>query len=275
MRSKIAFGFFIATALASTSCGRAPSSLLRVGQAPLYDFPLYVSTADGTGTIWKFDEKGTKEAFVTGLDDPRGIATDKYNNLWVVEGGQSRLVKINLSTKAITIVRSGLSNPSVVAIDSFGDAYVNQEAANNILRASDGKIMATFSSRPTAIAYGVNDIPVFGLYDSSQVVWGLDQTSKANVVEPVMIATDGTGRVYVAQGSASNGRVYRFNQKSAEGQKVVADGLNGATGIAVDPAGNIYIAEAGAARIVLVTFDGKLYNWSDVVLPQYMAFTKY
>lgn len=261
--------------LASTSCGRGASSLLRVGQAPLYDFPLYVSTADGTGTIWKFQSDGTKEAFVTGLNDPRGVATDKYNNLWVVEGGLNRLVKINLSTKVQTVVRSGLSNPSVVAIDSFGEAYVNQEAANNVIRASDGETLVTFSSRPTAIAYGVNDLPVFGLFDNSSVVWGTEMTSSASVDEPVMIATDGTGRVYVAQGSSSNGRVYRFNQKNSSGQKVVADGLNGATGLAVDPAGNLYIAEAGAARIILVTFDGALYNWSDIVLPQYMAFTQY
>lgn len=261
--------------LASTSCGRGPSGLLRVGQAALYDFPLYVSTADGTGTIWKFDESGSKTAFVTGLNDPRGIATDKYNNLWVVEGGSNRLLKINLSTKEQTVVRTGLSNPSVVAIDSFGDAYVNQEASNNVLRAGDGSVFATFTSRPTAIAFGVNDIPLFGLYDSSQVAWETSQSSTATVVEPVMIATDGTGRVYVVQGSASSGRVYRFNQKNSEGQIVVADGLNGATGLAVDPAGNLYVAESGSARIVLVTFDGKLYNWADIVLPQYMAFTQY
>lgn len=261
--------------LGSTGCGRGAADLLRVGEPPLYDFPLYVSTADGTGTIWKFQSDGTKEAFVTGLNDPRGVATDKYNNLWVVEGGTSRLLKINLASKVQTVVRTGLLNPSVVAIDSFGEAYVNQEAANNVIRASDGATTLTFSSRPTAIAFGVNDIPIFGLFDNSTVVWGLDQSSSASVIEPVMIATDGTGRVYVAQGSASNGRVYRFNQKNSQGQKVVADGLNGATGLAVDPAGNLYIAEAGAARIILVTFDGSLYNWSDVVLPQYMAFTQY
>lgn len=259
----------------ASGCGRGAADLLRVGEPPLYDFPLYVSTADGTGTIWKFQSDGTKEAFVTGLNDPRGVATDKYNNLWVVEGGNNRLIKINLSTKAQTVVRSGLSNPSVVALDSFGEAYVNQEAANNVIRASDGQVSITFSSRPTAIAYGVNDIPIYGLFDISTVVWGQDQSSSATVAEPVMIATDGTGRVYVAQGSTNNGRIFRFNQKNSEGQKVVADGLNGATGLAVDPAGNLYIAEAGAARIVLVTFDGALYNWSDVVLPQYMAFTQY
>ncbi len=275
MRSKLKIFCIFLILGASTSCGRGASSLLRVGQAPLYDFPLYVSTADGTGTIWKFDIDGTKVAFVTGLNDPRGIATDKYNNLWVVEGGLSRLIKINLSTKVQTVVRSGLGNPSVVAIDSFGDAYVNQESANNIVRASDGTIVTTFSSRPTAIAFGVNDIPIFGLYDTSQVVWDIEQTSTATVAEPVMIATDGTGRVYVAQGSATNGRVYRFNQKNSSGQVSVADGLRGATGIAVDPAGNVYVAESGSARIVLVTFDGTLFNFADVVLPQYMAFTQY
>lgn len=270
---RLFISFFIF--LTATSCGRAPSSLLRVGQAPLFDFPLYVSTADGTGTIWKFELDGTKSAFVTGLNDPRGVATDKYNNLWVVEGGTSQLLKINLSTKVQTVVRTGLNNPTIVAIDSFGEAYVNQEGAFNVIRASDGEVYSTFDSRPTALAFGVNDIPIFGLYDDNSVVWEKTMTSEATVSEPVMIATDGTGRVYVAQGSVTSGRVYRFNQKNSQGQAVVADGLNGATGLAVDPAGNLYIAEAGSARIVLVSFDGQLFNFADVVLPQYMAFTQY
>lgn len=256
-------------------CGRAPSSLLRVGQAPIYDFPLYVSSADGTGTIWKFELDGTKTEFVTGLNDPRGIATDKYNNLYVVEGGSSQLTKINLTTKAQTVVRTGLANPSVVAVDSFGETYVTQESANNIIRGSDGQVVVTFDSRPTALAFGVNDIMLVGLFDSNQVQWGKEATSTAAVNEPVMIATDGNGRVYVAQGSASDGSVFRFNQQSSEGRATVADGLSGATGIAVDPAGNIYVAEAGSARIVLITYDGQLYNFADVVLPQYMAFQQY
>lgn len=258
------------------ACGRAPSTLLRVGQAPVYDFPLYVSSGDGTGTIWKYEIDGSKTVFVTGLNDPRGVATDKFNHLYVVEAGASRLVRFDLKSSQMTVVRDGLQTPSVVAADSFGESYVTQEGAKNIIRASDGKVVASFGSRPTALAFGVNDLLLVGLYDASQVVWGIvSGAPAATVSEPVMIATDSTGRVYVAQGSASGAKVFRYNQRDNGGLVTVADGLNGATGIAVDPAGNIYIAEPGASRLVLVTFDGQLYNWSSVSVPQYLTFTQY
>lgn len=258
------------------ACGRSPSSILRVGQPPIYDFPLYVSSGDGTGTIWEFDLDGSKKTFVTGLNDPKGIATDKFNNLYVVEAGASRLIKIHLTTKETTVVRDGLDLPTVVAIDSFGEPYVNQENLNNIIRASDGKVINTYSSRPTALAFGVNDLLLVGLYDAGTVYWGSSADAPStSVTEPVMIATDSTGRVYVAEGAATNAKVHRFNQRNPDSKTTVANGLNGATGIAVDPAGNIYIAEPGASRLVLVTYDGQLYNWASVTVPQYLAFTKY
>lgn len=258
------------------ACGRGPSPLLRVGQAPIYDFPMYVSTGDGTGTIWKFEQDGTKTAFVTGLNDPKGVATDKFNNLWVVEAGASQLLKIDLSSRETTVVRTGLNVPTVVAVDSFGEAYVTQEGLNNVIRATDGKIVASYTSRATAVAFGVNDLMLVGLYDESKIFWGAASSAPtAQITEPVMIATDGTGRVYVAEGSATNAKVYRFHQQSSNGQTTVADGLNGATGIAVDAVGNIYIAEPGASRIILVTYKQELFLWSSVVAPQYMTLTQY
>ena len=258
------------------SCGKHPADLLRVGQAPLYDFPLYVSAGDSSGTIWKFNSDATKEVFVTGLNDPRGIAVDKYQNMYVVEYGSSQVIKINLDSRAITVVADGLLTPSVVAVNSFGEAYVNQEGANNIIRIRDRKVISTYTSRPTAIAFGINDIMLVGLYDSAKVLWGgLSDSPSDQVQEPVMIATDANGRTYVSEGTAVNSKVYRYHQSEPTGKTVVADGLNGATGIAVDSVGNIYIAEPGASRISLVTFRNEFYFWSNITAPQYMAFTQY
>ena len=160
------------------------------------------------------------------------------------------------------VIATGLLSPSVVAVDSFGEAYVTQEGANNIIRAADKKVVASFAGRATAIAFGVNDLMLIGLYDSNQVFWGKEAGSPStSVTEPVNIATDATGRVYVAEGAASNARVIRYHQRDPGGQTVVANGLNGAAGIAVDSVGNIFIAEPGASRIVLVTHDQQLFNW--------------
>lgn len=258
------------------SCGKHPADLLRLGQAPHYDFPLYVSSGDSTGTIWKFNSDATKEIFVTGLNDPRGITVDKYQNMYVVEYGNSRVIKIKLDTKAISVVVDTLLTPSVVAVDSFGEVYVNQEGANNIIRARDRKVINTYSSRPTAIAFGINDLMLVGLFDTAKVLWGGKSNSPSDTVqEPIMIATDANGRTYVSEGTAINSKVYRFHQSEPSGRTVVADGLQGATGIAVDSVGNIYIAEPGASRISLVTYKNEFYFWSNITAPQYMSFTQY
>jgi sugar lactone lactonase YvrE len=268
--------FLIFSLFAVISCGRRPADLLRQGQAPVYDFPLYVSSGDGTGTIWKFERDGSKSMFVTGLSDPRGIALDRYGNMYVAEYAAQRVIKINLSNQEITVVADQLQTPSVVAVDSFGDVFVNQEGAKNIIRARDKKIIQTYDARPTALAFGVNDLMVVGLFDTNKVIWGPDLTSPSDSIqEPVMIATDATGRTYVAEGTVSNARVYRYQQTSPAGKTVVADSLSGATGIAVDAVGNIYIAEPGASRISLVTFKNEFFYFANVIAPLYIAFTQY
>ncbi len=274
---KFLFVLFLGSFFLNAGCGRRPSDLLRQSQAPVYDFPLFVSVGDGSGTIFKFERDGTRTTFVTGLNDPRGIAIDRYNNLYVVEYGANRLLKFKISSpESPTVVAENLQTPSVVAVDSYGEAYVNQEGANNIIRVRDNSVVATYSGRPTAVAFGVNNLMMVGLFDSSQVLWGSDPSSPSDSIqEPVMIATDGTGRVYVAEGTFTNSRVYRYNQTSPAGKTVVADSLSGATGIAVDSVGNIYIAEAGNSRISVVTNKNEFYYWANVVLPQYMAFTQY
>ena len=258
------------------ACGKHPADLLRLGQTPLYNFPLYVSAGDSTGTIWKFDSAATKEIFVTGLNDPRGLTIDKYQNLYVVEFGASRVTKINLKSKVSTVLATGLQTPSVVAVDSFGDVYVNQEGTKNVVRVRDMKVINTYTSRPTAIAFGVNDIMLVGLFDAAKILFGAAPDSQsASVTEPVMITTDANGRVYVAEGTASNAKVYRFNQSAPSGRTTVADGLSGATGLAVDSVGNLYIAEPGASRISLVTFKNEFFFWANITSPQYMSFTPY
>jgi len=265
----------MAFAVLALSCGRGPSTLLRFGQAPIYDFPMYVSCG-APGQILKFNSDGSREVFKSGLNDPRGLATDLYGNLYVVEQGANQLTKIKISSGDTSVVADNLFTPSVVAVNSVGEAFVAQDGQMNIIRASDKRIFASYSSIASALAFGVNDLPIVGLFAADQVQWGFNGGSSAAVTDPVNVTTDATGRVYVAEGAASGARVLRYHQRSAGGEKVVADSLSGPTGIAVDPVGNIYIVEQGAARIVLVTHSGELYAWATSVIdPYYAVFTQY
>ncbi len=266
---------FVFLCFSLVNCGRSASRLLRVGQAPVYDFPMYVSCG-APGTILQFNSDGTRSVFASGLNDPRGLAADRFGNLYVVEQGANQLTKINISSGQRTVVADNLFTPSVVAVNSVGEVFVAQDGQMNIIRASDKKVFATYTSIASALAFGVNDIPLVGLFSEDLVQWGLGSGPTTTVDDPVNITTDATGRVYVAEGASSGARVLRYHQRSPGNPKVVADSLSGPTGIAVDPVGNIYIVEQGAARIVLVTHKGEFYSWATGIIdPYYLVFTQY
>jgi hypothetical protein len=187
------------------------------------------------------------------------------------------VLKLPAAGGAYEVLAEGLAGPSVVAVDSFGEAYVAQDGARNITRLSDGKVFASYATLPTALAFGVNDQAIVGLYDADRVLWGwTESAAAASVASPVNASVDGTGRVYVAQGDPLNGRVYRYHQREPDEGAVVADGLVGPLGIAVDLVGDLFVVEQGAQRVVLISHDGTKYSWlSGVTDPQYLAFTQY
>jgi len=165
----------------------------------------------------------------------------------------------------------------VVATDSFGDVYVAQDGAMNIMRLSDKKVFASYTSVPSALTFGVDDTPIVGLFNENKVTWSWEiDGPSASITNPNNASIDGTGRVYVAQADPLQGQIIRYNQREPGAGTLVADNLLGPTGIAVDLTGNIFIVEQGASRVVLVTYDGKKFEWlSGVEDGQYLAFTQY
>ncbi len=263
------------------SCGRAPSSLLRQGQSPIFDFPLYL-TEGANGRVLRFDEKVNMSVLVTGLNNPTGMATDRSNNLYVVESGNNRILKVDVKTGTFTVFAADLDTPSVVAVDSFGEVYVLQHGSSrNVLRLSDRSIIRSYSSPflPTALAFGVDDIMIVGVdntgSNSDYVEWVKGGTQVA-VNSPTNISTDSTGRVYVSENTVGNSQILRFHQRGGSSKAVVAEGLSAPSGIAVDPVGNLYVIEQGNPRVVLVDIEGLSWEWvTGVIDPQYLTFTQY
>lgn len=75
MRLKLFVPSFVAAMLVVT-CGRSASTMLRQGQSPVFDFPLYISEG-ATGRIWRYNRDRSRTLVLSGLNDPRGIATDR------------------------------------------------------------------------------------------------------------------------------------------------------------------------------------------------------
>ncbi|MGZ3700125.1 MAG: hypothetical protein ACXVCH_18680, partial [Bdellovibrionota bacterium] len=171
-----------AIAISLAACGREPANLLRQGQIPVYDFPLYV-TDGASGLLLKFTSNRTKTTVLSGLNNPAGVATDRWGNIFVVESGANRVLKIKASTGAATVLRDNLSAPSVLAVDQFGEAYIAQDTPHNIIRGRDGVVVASFFQKPSGIAAGVGDLLVIAdtnLTDSTKslIYWGPSATAQ-------------------------------------------------------------------------------------------------
>jgi hypothetical protein len=269
--------FLLSLIVLITACGREPSRLLRQGQLPIFDFPLYL-TEGAAGRVWKIDRDRTMTLMAEGLNDPRGLATDRFQNIYVAEFGSGRVLKFAGGDPAYEVVREGLVEPSVVAVDGFGEVYVAQSETNAVRRLSDDQDFGSYAVAPSALGFGVDDIPLVGVYDENSLSWGWNAESaqRTDIPRPVNVSVDGTGRVYGAAGGVTDGQVIRYHQREASGAHVVAEGLAGPLGIAVDLVGNIFIAEQGAGRIILVNYEGRPFSWlSGVEDPQYLAFTQY
>jgi sugar lactone lactonase YvrE len=272
----LVLGAVCGLAVLLSACGREPSRALRQGQLPVYDFPLYLSESS-VGTVWKYNADRTRVALATGLNNPLGLATDRFNHLYVVEQGAGRLLKYSLDSGNMTVVATGLVTPTSVAVDSSGEAFVAQDTPHNVIRASNLQVVANHYTRPTALTIGVDDTMIVGDYATNTVSWGAAAGGPSASVGNIQnLAIDGMGRVYVAEGSASGARVWRYHQKDPGGAQIVADLLQSPSGLAVDPVGNIYIVEKGQSRITLVSQDAKLYTWvSGLSDPDFLAFTQY
>ena len=208
-----------------------------------------VSTLAGTaGAYGNADGVGAAARF----NCPRAVATDKVGNLYVADSGNHTLRKITpagvVSTFAGTAGAIGNANgigtaarfnyPQGVAIDSAGNLYVTDSGNDTLRKITPAGVVSTLAG--TA-----------GAYDSVDGVG-----AAARFKNPKGVATDIAGNIYVADDTAIRkitpaGIVSTFvGSKDARGSD---DGIGAAarfdsvTGVAIDSAGNIYVADSATA----------------------------
>jgi uncharacterized protein (TIGR03437 family) len=189
------------------------------------------------------------------LSYPAGIALDALGNLFIADTGNNRIVRLppggnqslyaggngaGFSGDNSFAIRARLSGPRAIAFDSGGTLYI-ADTNNARVRAvdSDGNI--------TTLAG--NGIPLFGGDNGPAIQSGL---------LPTDLAYDGAGSLYIADGFNNRIRKVNLSTKiittvagagssgySGDGGAATGAQLNNPTGVAVDSAGTIYIADYG------------------------------
>jgi serine/threonine-protein kinase len=201
-----------------------------------------VQTLAGSGSQGFADGPAAGAQF----NNPNGVAVDAAGNVYVADTGNSRIRKVTPAGAVSTIGGAGqFDGPRGVAVDKDGNVYVADTGNNRIRKITPDGTVTTFA--------GV-DSPGLG---GGGLVDGSGTQAKFN--QPVGIAVDGSGTIYVADtGNNAIRKITpdgRATTLAGSGPAGFADGSGGSArfnaprGIAVDVAGNIYVADTLNQRI--------------------------
>ena len=216
-----------------------------------------ISTFAGTG-VSGFSGDGSA-ANLAQIDGPMGVATDPAGNVYIVDAGNDRIRKVNISGVISTIAGTGvggfsgdgaaanlaqINNPSGVVVDAIGNIYISDMTNHRIRKINTSGIISTYAGTGTLGFSGDG-----GAATSAQINY------------PRAISVDISGNVHVAD--ASNHRIRKINNAgvistivgtgtlgySGDGGLASSAQINYPRGIAFDGTGNEYIADADNNRI--------------------------
>jgi sugar lactone lactonase YvrE len=219
-----------------------PIALSNAGGAPEKK---QVSTLAGSGRRAHANGIGTASNF----NFPYGVWTDGSGNLFVADGGNNRIRKIDLSTGEVsTIAGSGVGTfadgigsaaafhaPYGITGDASGNLYVTDHLAHRIRKVviSTASVSNIAGNGTLGAANGVGTAATFR-YPTGIALDGSGNLVISDYTNGLVRKSTPGGLVSTIAGTGSAGRV--------DGTGTGAS-FNGPSGVAVDASGNMYIAD--------------------------------
>ena len=171
---------------------------------------------------------------------PTGVAVGRAGNVFVVDSGHDRIVKISpdpahgprvLARWGVEGTGPGqLESPNLIALDTHGNLYVADSGNNRIQKLSS-------KGRPLA-------------------QWGGKGDGPGQFINPIGVAVDVHGNIYVAD--TFNDRVQKLSPAGAPIAQWQTGAVRHPAGIALDARGDVYVADPGNHRVEELSPAGQL-----------------
>jgi sugar lactone lactonase YvrE len=198
------------------------------------------------------------------INFPIGVAVDASGNLFISDYANHRIRKVNTSGIISTVAGTGtqgfsgdgglavsalLNHPSGIAVDNFGNIYFSDEDNNRVRMINNSGVINTVAGGGTTLGdggpaisaqlsypYGIAIDNAGSLYIADQLHYRIRKVNTSGIINTVA----GTGTA----GLSGNG-----------GQATLAQ-INQASGVAIDPSGNIYLTEMQDNQIRKINTSG-------------------
>ena len=214
-----------------------------------------ITTMAGTGTQGFSGDGGLATA--ANLNSPAGVAIDSQGNLFIADGGNNRVRKVDASGNITTVAGNGLSTfggdggsataagmsgPAGVAVDAEGDLFIVDSLFNFRIRKVTGGIITTVAGNGSGTDSGDGGSAITaGLAAPDGVA--VDAQGDLFISEPLRIR-EVTGGIITTV--AGNG----IAAYSGDGGSPTAASFSDASAITIDAAGDLFISDGGTANAV-------------------------
>ncbi len=242
------------TVAAWDASGNAGSAHLAVSYAPQQ----VIVTVAGNGTNGSSGDGGAAAAAQLWL--PAGVAVDATGNVYFTDYANHRVRKISPSGVITAFAGNGalgssgdggpatsasMNSPIGIAVDATGNVYIADLGNNRIRKVTPAGVISTVAGTG-GYGYGGDGGPATGARLSSPAGVALDASGNLFIADTfnarVRKVDAGTGRIITVAGTGQLG-------SGGDGGAATSARFFNPAGLAVDAAGNLYIADTGDQRV--------------------------
>lgn len=229
-----------------------------------------ISTIAGDGQC-RFTGDGGP-ATVASLCGPNGLAVDASGNLYVADTKNNRVRKIDITGTIRTVAGHGccplIANPFPLGDNGPALAATLSEPTGLAIDAAENLHIADTGNHRVRMVDASGNINTVAGNGSGEYSGDDGPATAAGVGSPRGLAIDSTGNIYIAE--LGNKRIRRVSPTgsittiagtgecafSGDGGEAKKANLCGPLGVAVDAAGNVFVADTDNSRVRLIDIDG-------------------